>query len=361
LSVYAADATGHSLVHFAAKRGDVEMLQMLADAGAKLNVAGTSEAKMSPVHWAASEGKIGALRFFLDRRQDMNAQDGNGCTPLIVAAQHNQANSVIFLIKNGADLTLRDNNGDTALHWAAYTGQLEVLGVLCYCIPEHINAEDTFGQTPLHLAALKGHTGAAEYLLMDCHPAADWAKKDRNGLTATDVALKKGQLSAEWAIRRHSSRGIWQLIRGLSLPRLKNKRILSMLFCGSNEKEMSNWPWRVVFCSNLFATVTSVMFALDPLLVDLYPLHVFNFLVQVVWWICFPACLLKSPSLVRDENTSEARTKGVTYDSVLESIGKSHGEENFRAVCHSCHVCKPLRSKHCKILRGCVNKFDHFW
>jgi hypothetical protein len=138
-------------------------------------------------------------------------------------------------------------------------------------------------------------------------------------------------------------------------------RILSMILCGSNDKEMSNWPWRVVFLSNLFASVTSVTFALNPILLDLYPLHVFNFLVQLLWWICFTMCLFKSPSLVRDENSAEARQRGVTYEGALDKIAASSDNDGHIPICHSCHVCKPLRSKHCKILRRCVNKFDHFW
>lgn len=31
------------------------------------------------------------------------------------------------------------------------------------------------------------------------------------------------------------------------------------------------------------------------------------------------------------------------------------------AVCHTCRVRRVLRSKHCKIQRRCVYKFDHFW
>lgn len=93
------------------------------------------------------------VRFFLDSRVDINALDGNGCTPVVTATQYNQVNAVAFFIKvifskafttyffrirlwstsitinkllqflcdqSGADMTLRDNNGDSALHWAAY-------------------------------------------------------------------------------------------------------------------------------------------------------------------------------------------------------------------------------------------------
>ena len=101
---------------------------------------------MLPVHWAASDGKVSSIRFFLDKRLDINAQDSNGCTPVIIATQHEMTNCIIYLIKNGADLTIRDTNGDTALHWAAYRGHAESLGLLAFALPHCVNLEDNFGQ-----------------------------------------------------------------------------------------------------------------------------------------------------------------------------------------------------------------------
>ena len=140
------DNQGFTCVHWASKNGDREMLKILADAGASLDQRTVSEAKMMPIHWAASDGKISSLSFFLERRQDINAQDANGCTPVIIAAQHNQLDCVIYLIKNGADTTLRDTNGDNALHWGAYKGYVEMVGLLTYLLPHELDSEDIFGQ-----------------------------------------------------------------------------------------------------------------------------------------------------------------------------------------------------------------------
>jgi ankyrin repeat protein len=125
------------------------MLQILYDYGANLGFPTQSDASMLPIHWAASEGKISSIRFLLDKRQDINAQDGNGCTPVVIATQHNNAACVIYLIKNGADMTLRDSNGDTALHWAAYKGYIEMVGLLTYFMPHEVDSDDVFGQVPL--------------------------------------------------------------------------------------------------------------------------------------------------------------------------------------------------------------------
>jgi ankyrin repeat protein len=145
------DNQGYTCAHWAAKKGDCEMLQMLFSFGASLNQPTISDAKMMPIHWAASDGKISSLHFLLEKRQDINIQDANGCTPVVIAAQHNQLQSVIYLIKNGADTTLRDNNGDTVLHWGAYKGYVEMVGLLTFMLPHELNSEDTFGQVSVRV------------------------------------------------------------------------------------------------------------------------------------------------------------------------------------------------------------------
>jgi len=122
------------------------MLQILAEFGANLHRQTEGDSRMLPIHWAASEGKIGSIRFLLDKRADINAQDNTGSTPLIVATQHNQIDCAIFLLKNGADLTLRDSNGDTAAHWAAYKGYVDFFSLYCYFHAQCVNEDDTFGQ-----------------------------------------------------------------------------------------------------------------------------------------------------------------------------------------------------------------------
>ena len=154
--VNSKDEQGHSCLHWAAKRGDLDTLRVLHSMNADMSIRTSAESGMMPIHWAASDGKILALKFFLDMRQDINCQDLNGCTPVIIAAQHNQISCVIFLMKNNADLTLRDNCGDSVLHWCAYKGNVELMALVAYTNPADIENTDHYGQTPLHLDAC-GH------------------------------------------------------------------------------------------------------------------------------------------------------------------------------------------------------------
>lgn len=137
-------------MHWASKRGDYEILEDLYKAGVSLDTPSRCESQMQPIHWAASDGKLVSLRFFLDHRVDMNAQDANGYTPVVIATQYNQVNSVIYLVKNGADLTLNDLNGDGALHWSAYKGFEELAALHLHFLPGSLNREDLFGQVCSH-------------------------------------------------------------------------------------------------------------------------------------------------------------------------------------------------------------------
>jgi ankyrin repeat protein len=133
-------------MHWAAKRGDYEILENLYNFGAILDIVSNCESRMLPIHWAASDGKLNSIRFLLEHRVDINAQDANGCTPLVISTQYNQIDTTIYLIKNGADLTLKDTNGDTALHWAAYKGFEELVGLLLHFMPNDLDSDDFFGQ-----------------------------------------------------------------------------------------------------------------------------------------------------------------------------------------------------------------------
>lgn len=141
-----SDSKGYTCIHWAAKRGDLSILNFLYDKGAPIDLAALEEPNMLPIHWAAAEGQVDAIQFFLDHNQNINSQDGNACSVAVVAVQFNQLKSLVYLAKRGADLTISDNSGDHCFHWAAYKGFDELLHVVSYFIPSELNARDNFGQ-----------------------------------------------------------------------------------------------------------------------------------------------------------------------------------------------------------------------
>jgi hypothetical protein len=82
-------------------------------------------------------------------------------------------------------------------------------------------------KTPLHLASLRGHSSVVEYLIVDY--AANFSKRDKNGLTPLELTIKKKQIKAEWVIRKFSSRNTFDLVRKLGIQRLKDTRFLNVI------------------------------------------------------------------------------------------------------------------------------------
>ena len=110
-----------------------------------------------------------------------------------MAAQWGQADAAAYLIKVGADFRIFDRHDDSALHWAAYKGNVEIVGLLHHLgLP--LDDADGYGQTPLHLASLRGNLGVCEYLLVDAVTTTKTRLDpvDKNQKRPVDLATEKG-------------------------------------------------------------------------------------------------------------------------------------------------------------------------
>ena len=148
---------------------------------------------MTPLHWACTESSIPHVALLWKRGADVEARDASGCTPLLIAAQYGQVEVVAYLLKNGANIHAVDTSRDTALHWAAYKGSIQVCGLLAFYDTLKFTTQDVYGQTPLHLAALRGHTSVVRYILLHLSKKDKEILfvKDKNGRTPLDLAIHK--------------------------------------------------------------------------------------------------------------------------------------------------------------------------
>ena len=379
------DRDGHTVMHWAAKRGDVELVRFLADKGAPLFETSLDSVGMEPIHWAVTDGHLPILHFLVSRGVDIDARDKQLCTPLLIAAQYGQTEAVAYLVKNGADTTLLDTNQDSAMHWAAYKGELAIVQLL-----DHLGLPtdevDGYGQAPLHLASLRGNLPVVEYLVLDADAQID--RKDKNGSTPMALALKKGQ------------RKVAQFLHTQSIDAFNWRQLFSLAHWkvwlqGGGNAEASGWPFYLVLLTNLWVHLMyPLRFFSDRGVVALAShnrLNAWCVALQLTMWVLFVLAWRTDPGYIdgkKERRRGEYEAALETFSSegmerVLQEAAEAHRGHHHDGstaavgsggggggggqahkiplpnLCHSCHLRRPVRSKHCRVCRRCVSVFDH--
>ena len=85
----------------------------------------------SPIHVAARDGNIEAVKQHLAAGTDVNVKSGrNATTPLHLAANNSHKEIVELLIVKGADVNAKDGGGDTPLDEAIFSNHSEIAALL---------------------------------------------------------------------------------------------------------------------------------------------------------------------------------------------------------------------------------------
>ena len=92
-----------------------------------------------------------------------------------------------FLLHFDADIDARNTNGWTPLHVAAQSGEFEAIRLLLRRGADKDARDDVYGWTPLHVAARYGHLGVVRLMLS--HGADPRATTTRGGRRPSDLAL----------------------------------------------------------------------------------------------------------------------------------------------------------------------------
>ncbi|KAK2585143.1 hypothetical protein KPH14_008649 [Odynerus spinipes] len=99
---------GETVLHVASTVGCLEIIQLLLDAGANVNIATKFEGR-TPLHLACLANKIQAVKIILRCAAcNIDAKDFNGDTALHLAARHSNTKLMELLIRSGANTNIRN-------------------------------------------------------------------------------------------------------------------------------------------------------------------------------------------------------------------------------------------------------------
>lgn len=244
---------------------------------------------------------------------------------------------VFFLVQQRADINLLDVYSDSALHWAAYKNNGQTVSLLHYLgLPA--DAADSYGSTPMHLAAAQGALQVIEYLIEATPNAEALVKhKDNKGRTPIDVARERG------------FRHVLTTLAPLNPKPLMRFFYMVMGQGGAGDKVM----FYFFFINAALGALSyyNIAQGIDA------PLRHFVFCIAFVGMVSMiVATYVADPGFI--STTGEPNQR---YRQALElaADGRIDEASTIGPLCHTCHIARPLRSKHCAVLKRCVSVFDH--
>ncbi|KAK3756744.1 hypothetical protein RRG08_018466 [Elysia crispata] len=218
------DKGGRTALHWAAHKGNLRLMKLLLTRGAdcreKDNEGQTAlhlctrhklpkvmalllrqltpgeiddqdKNKRTALHWAASHGNLEHVKMLIKQNSNIGIPDTEGKTPLHWAAssQDREALSCVKLVLETTPSVInwQDYEGRTALHLAVADGNESVVNVLTSVKNVNVSALDNMFRTPLHWAAVLGHSKIVSILL---DSGADSSSSDANGATALHYAAQ---------------------------------------------------------------------------------------------------------------------------------------------------------------------------
>jgi ankyrin repeat protein len=161
----------------AARHGHGDVLRLLHSHGARMDIPSRCRG-YRPIHEAAAEGKVEAVRCLLEIGVSVTVRAGRFCdshTPLDLAADGNHVEVARLLIQGSEPQAVQ-----SAVQAAVQQGSTEVLDFLLEYGAD-ANTKDTIGQSMLHIAAARNSPDAHKTIAVLLKRGADITATDDDG------------------------------------------------------------------------------------------------------------------------------------------------------------------------------------
>ena len=150
-NVHARDLDGRSALYLACTAGHMQLAEFLVAQGANVDET-FGKRQQTLLHWAAEQSSTGIATFLISHKANVNAQQSDGSTPLLLAAKHGHHYLVQLLLKHDALVSPRNANKVTAHTAAKRAGHHDIAGLIATAAanrPSHMQtAEEEFHHRP---------------------------------------------------------------------------------------------------------------------------------------------------------------------------------------------------------------------
>ena len=159
------------------------------------------------LHVAAFGGHLEIVRNLLDLKADVDSLNGEGLTPsqrAVEGQREGYLDIVCLLLNHGADEKVHDDSGNTLLHLAASEGHLEVARVL---LGHKVDVDSLNGKglTPLHRASEGRREGCQDLVRLFLYHGANVNVHDSDRNTPLHIAASKGHLEIARMLLEHKA------------------------------------------------------------------------------------------------------------------------------------------------------------
>ncbi|CAD6208853.1 GSCOCG00010682001-RA-CDS, partial [Cotesia congregata] len=159
----ATTPAGDTALHLAARRRDVDMVRILVDYGAQVDMQNGEG--QTPLHIASAEGDETLVKYFYGVRASASIADHQDRTPMHLAAENGHASIIDLLAeKFRASIFERTKDGSTLMHIASLNGHSECANML-FKKGVYLHMPNKRGARSIHTASRYGHVGIISTLL----------------------------------------------------------------------------------------------------------------------------------------------------------------------------------------------------